>query len=810
MADRKTGFGTFGGVFVPNILTILGVIMYLRLGWVVGNAGLRDTLVILLVANLITLLSAVSISIISTNMNVRVGGVYYMISRSLGQEAGGSIGIPLYLAQALGIGLYVVGFTESVNRLFPDLDPLMIRLSTLTVLAVLALISSRIVIKVQYIILSVVAISIASFFLGKAPDFSAMHLSSEYSAGYDFWSVFAVFFPAVTGILSGVSMSGDLRDPAKSIPRGTLISVLTGGIVYLLMAVWFSVTARPEELIADNTVIISIARWAPLIYAGIWGATLSSALASLLAAPRTMQALGKDGILFRVMGRGRGRQNEPLIATLATFLIVAFVMYIGDLNSIAPILTMFFLITYGSVNIIAFIESIIRRPGFRPTFKAHWIFPLLGAIGCLWVMFVINILACILGFSFVIILYLLLKRAQIQRNWGDVRIGIWSAVIQYSFLKLKEARYHPRNWRPNILLLGDGKIIREQLLKIAAALTRRSGFISIINIYPEGETDPDTMKRNDHELQEYLKKTKITAFHRNIKGTKNKSSKMIAVQTHGFGEYTHNTAIMEWPEMEQSSLLGKNKELKEQFELVRFNNEMNISSILINTKKEHYDLGYSKIDLWWDPEQDNGSFMLLLAHLIATGIAKETAKITIKTVVLGEKASSTRLLLEELIKKSRIRANIHVIYPAASQQKSLEIKYNRILKAKKRKRELLNIFKRIRPGKQEGSAEDTDREEIRDEKREHEEENSMDEKIEEEGLKKQLKSLVEEKDAFIIKKSIQEIIIENSREADLVMLGYKIPDEEREQKYLEKMNELIMNLPDTILINCPFEVNLFE
>ena len=259
MTRTKGKFGTFGGVFVPNILTILGVIMYLRMGWVVGNAGLHHTLVILLIANLITLITSFSMSSIATSMKVRGGGAYYMISRSLGAETGGSIGIPLFLAQALGISLYIVGFAESITSLFPMLNIRLITLATLCVLTVLALISSGLVIRTQFIILGIVVLSLISLFSGRILTTEGIHLNPQYSGEYDFWSVFAVFFPAVTGILSGVSLSGDLRDPARSIPTGTILSVIAGALIYVSIAVWLSVAASPEELIRDNMILISLA-----------------------------------------------------------------------------------------------------------------------------------------------------------------------------------------------------------------------------------------------------------------------------------------------------------------------------------------------------------------------------------------------------------------------------------------------------------------------------------------------------------------------------------------------------------------------
>jgi amino acid transporter len=807
--NSKIGFGTFGGVFVPNILTILGVIMYLRTGWVVGNAGLKNSLIIVLIANLITFLTALSISTISTNMKVKGGGVYYIISRSLGLEAGGCIGIPLYIAQALGIGLYLAGFTEAVVNLFPTLNPKIIGIATLTILTVLAIISSGIVIKIQYIVLGVIGLSLVSFFTGRLPDFNSVQLSASYETGYNFWSVFAIFFPAVTGILSGVSLSGDLKDASKSIPRGTLYSVLVGSIIYLLISIWFSGMSSPEELKTNNSIMISSARWAPLIYAGIWGATLSSALASLLAAPRTMQALAIDRVLFKILGKGKGQQNEPILATLFTFLLVGGILYVGDLDTIAPVLTMFFLITYGSVNFIALIERLASRPGFRPSFKVHWIFSLIGAISCTWVMFIINIYACIGGVIFVVSLYVILKKRQTKRDWGDSRIGIWSAIIRYSLLKLENKKFHPKNWRPTILLFNRRGDSNQNLLQIAGLLTRKSGYVTSIHLYLPDEIAYSDLEKDHIDIRELIISKNLTVFRRNIVVNEITQGMIVAAQTNGIGKIKHNTIIMDWPDIERENFVNKYVEIKSQFKLIRVYKNLNISTILMKCNSEELNPSLSQIDVWWDPHQDNGSFMLLLAHLFRLGKRGSSSRITLKTVVLEEKTKDTRQLLEELIKKSRIEADIHVLFPEDSERKNYEISYNRIIKAKKVKTNLFNFFGKANdnPKKQIESVTENDAKTTQKELKKNDDD-AIDE--DEERIKEEISSQVEERDAYIIQKNIQKLIVQNSQSADLVLLGYNIPKEEKEQKYIKKMNELVNQLPNTILINCPFEVNLFE
>jgi solute carrier family 12 sodium/potassium/chloride transporter 2 len=344
-ATSGAGLGTFGGVYTPSILTILGVIMYLRFGWVVGNVGLLGTLIIVTLATSITFLTSLSVSAIATDRIVRAGGAYYMISRSLGIETGGAVGIPLYFAQAISVALYTIGFTESLIKSFPILEPFtkVLALATTFGVAILAIVSARLAIKAQYFIMAAIVLSLVSFLFGHSIDantsielWGAKPENSE-----NFWVVFAVFFPAVTGIMSGVGMSGDLRDPTRSIPIGTLAAVGTGYVIYMALPIILAGRADAKTLIDNPLIMKEMALWGPAILLGVWGATLSSALGSILGAPRVLQALARDGILprwMRVLGNGSGPDDEPRLATFVTLFVASAAVAIGDLNLIAPVL----------------------------------------------------------------------------------------------------------------------------------------------------------------------------------------------------------------------------------------------------------------------------------------------------------------------------------------------------------------------------------------------------------------------------------------------------------------------------------------
>ena len=297
LTGRRKQFGTFGGVFTPTLLTILGVIMFLREGWVVGNAGLLGGAVIITLSFAITAFTGLSLSSITTNIRIGAGGAFSVISQSLGLEVGGSIGVPLYISQALAVSMYVFGFREGWIWIFPEHSALIVDLVTFAVLFIIAFISAGLAFKIQYGIMAIIISSLVS--IGVAAYYGSMQYPVEMWGsfpgspendfqGIGFWVVFAVFFPASTGIMAGANMSGDLKNPKKSIPIGTMGAIGLSLVIYLLLAYWLAASATTEELISNYTVMIDKAYWGPPVLAGLLGATFSSALSSIVGAPRIL------------------------------------------------------------------------------------------------------------------------------------------------------------------------------------------------------------------------------------------------------------------------------------------------------------------------------------------------------------------------------------------------------------------------------------------------------------------------------------------------------------------------------------------
>ncbi len=558
----KTKFGTFGGVFTPSTLTILGVIMFLRFGLVVGEAGIVHAMIIVLAAKLITILTAFSVSGLATNTRVKGGGAYYLISRSLGVEFGGAIGVVFFLAQAISVALYVIGFTEAFLNLFPRLGLSPGVVGTIVNIAVFicVYIGAGWTIKVQYGILAILALALGSFFAGAIPAASEetfrTNLSPDYSAGSGFFTMFALFFPAVTGIMAGVNMSGDLRDPAKSIPRGTLAAIAVTAVVYLSMAAMFGAATSREALLTRPLVILEVAKWPTLINAGIFAATLSSALGSMMGAPRILQAVTRDDIFprLRFLSRGSGASNEPRRATIVTFLIAEVAVALGDLNAIAPIITMFFMLTYGTLNLACFYESATGNPSYRPAFRlSHWSIGLLGAVGCGAVMLLLDPVWAVVGILAMALLKWGIDRLEVRSAWGDVRSGAAFEQARRALLKLEDTRYHPKNWRPTVLALSGGAWRRNHLAQYGSWLTARRGVLLLAQVI-DGEVEHRLERREQEEekLRKFISNEELQAFASVVVEPNLVDGVKSLLQCCGLGGIRPNTVLLGWAENPQT------------------------------------------------------------------------------------------------------------------------------------------------------------------------------------------------------------------------------------------------------------------
>jgi len=657
MSNQRGRFGTFEGVFTPNILTILGLILFLRTGWVVGQAGLWKALAIVLLSVGITLITGLSLSVIATSLRVGAGGTYYVISRTLGAEAGGAIGIPLFLSQAVSVAFYIIGFTEGFTDAYPQFDPRIVSTVVALLFAGMAWVGADFAFKVQNVIFFVLMSSIFSFFVGGWSNIGEPLVTSAYTEGQNFWTVFAVFFPAVTGIAVGASMSGDLKNPAESIPKGTLYSIGVSTVVYVLTVIWLSCHGTRTELIENDLIIKEIAYWPSLVLAGIYAATLSSALGSILAAPRTLEALSNDQVLSSTYKSRLGSKTEPRMGVLITTGIALITIWAGDLDLVAPVITMFFLNTYGMTNLAAGVQLLVDNPSFRPSFKMPWWLAIIGVLGCYGTMFLINPLATVVAIVVSAAIYIQLERKALEKTWGDVRSGFWFALARRALVQLETVTWHVKNWRPSILVFTGQPHNREHLVEMAEWLSTGKGIVTFVQLVP-GNTEElmksGAIEEAKVEIEDYIKDRGMQAFGASVAAESFTSGSDVIMQSHGVGGLSSNAILM--------GMGGSVGGLTMQMHKVRRAALFGKSVLMLRHHDERSWGSYSTIDVWWGGMGSNAPLMLLLAHLITCHEDWEKATIRLLQVVDSEdQREGSETDLRGILEEVRVEAEPVVI-----------------------------------------------------------------------------------------------------------------------------------------------------
>lgn len=686
--QQPTKLGTFGGVFTPCTLTILGVIMFLRFGEVVGRSGIVYAIGIVLAAKAITTLTSLSLAAIATNTRVKGGGAYYLISRSLGVEFGGAIGILFFLAQAISVAMYVIGFSEAAVSTFPGLGSFIgVATITNTVVFVCVYIGAGWTVKVQYFILATLVASLVSFFCGAVPSFEFANASANalpsFGEGSSLSAMFALFFPAVTGIMAGANMSGDLAEPSKSIPRGTLTAVAVTGVVYLAMALLLGGSTSREELATNNLVIRDLAYWPFLITLGVFAATLSSALGSMMGAPRILQAFARDEIFqwTKFFGVGSGPANEPRRAIVLTYVISEIAILLGDLNAIAPIITMFFMVTYGLLNVATFYEAVTRNPSYRPTFQyCHWSVSFLGAIGCVAVMFLINWMWAAAAIAIITALEWFIRTREIESRWGDLQSGVAFERARQALLRLQDEAYHPKNWRPSILALSGTAWTRPHVAQYGHWLTAGHGVLSLAHVVT-GDVDAHAERRDRYEktLRSFIMKQQLQAFPTVMISSTLTDGIQALLQCHGLGGLRPNTVLVGWPNsVGKAETFGQSARLavrmgrsvvaarfldyrEERRSETRDERVGDSGQVVVESAKEQVAIPDGPIDVWWRGMK-NGSLMLLLAHLLHQNPEWRRKRIRVLRVVPNaEGFADVNAHIEELAAASRIHVEPVVV-----------------------------------------------------------------------------------------------------------------------------------------------------
>lgn len=674
------GLGTFSGVFTPSILTILGIILFLRLGYVVGNAGLIRALVIIGLANLISVLTSVSLAAIATNLKVKGGGDYYLISRTLGLEFGGAIGIVLFLAQSVSIAFYCIGFGEVLAYLVPfTLKGLaqMIAGGAVLLLFVFAWLGADWAARFQFVVMAVLFAAIASFFVGGALRWDAALLANNLAAPENappFWVIFAIFFPAVTGFTQGVSMSGDLKEPGKSLPNGTFAAVGLSIVIYFISAFVFAGSLPAEILATDYNAMKRVAAVDSLVLAGVIAATLSSGMASFMGAPRILQSLSADRIFpfLLVFAKGAGPANNPRRGVLLSGAIALFTIAMGNLNIIAPVVSMFFLISYGLLNYATFFEARTASPSFRPTFRFYnKHLSLAGGLACLGAMLAIDLTAGIVALVFLFAIYQYLSRTAGPARWADSRRSYRFQQIRSHLLQAADAPEHPRDWRPNLLVFSDDPERRKPLLQFADWLQGDSGFATVVRIIQgEGAKVRRQKEEARAEIAKDIRELKADMFPLVINGPNIRLALLSLVQSFGVGPLKGNTMMTNWighsseaPSEYRARRFGiyLRTAFRQGYNIVLFSAEENAWQNLQETPAEK-----RRIDVWWRGDATS-RLMILFAYMVRQNRPWHDAKIRVLDISADVMTSGKTVAdLEETLSEIRIQAEPEIVASAGA------------------------------------------------------------------------------------------------------------------------------------------------
>jgi amino acid transporter len=682
MSERgKKGFGTLP-VFLTAISTILGAILFLRFGYAVGTLGFWGVILIIILGHTVTIPTALALSELATNRRVEGGGEYFIISRSFGLNIGATIGISLFFSQAISVAFYVIAFTEAFEPVFNwlsnehyiDLPRQVVSLPAMALLTFMIIrrgAGSGVV--TLYIVVSILILALVSFFIGTTEYVPRTGIFNFGGGQYDFsgfFIVFAIIFPAFTGMTAGVGLSGDLRKPGRSIPLGTTLATLSGAVIYIFITWKLYTSASPEDLIQEQLIMSRIAIYGGIVVPlGLAASTISSAIGSVMVAPRTLQALAHDRSfpvhrINRWLARGKGEMNEPVNASIVTCLIAFVFVALGNVNAVASIISMFFMVTYGALCLISFLFHFGADPSYRPVFRSRWYVSLTGFLMSFWLMFKINAPYAILAILALSLLYILLSYVHKQRR--GLQSIFSNAIFQLSrdiqiYLQKRRFQIRQQNWRPSTICISDSTFERPNTLRLLNWISYRYGFGTYIHYIHDyfSKTTRDNSLGIMEKLLELTRDKRNYIYVDTIISPSYTSAIAQVVQIPGISGMDNNGMLLDFNKDNPSNL----KQIVENFSLIeaaRYD-----VGILGSSSREFRPA--SGIHIWIRHiDQYNANLMILLGYFISSHPDMRKANLKIFEVSLEDDAEKTRRKLLDLIQGGRLpisERNIEILLP---------------------------------------------------------------------------------------------------------------------------------------------------
>jgi potassium/chloride transporter 9 len=545
--------GTFAGVFVPTTLNVLSILMFLRFGFILGQSGVAGIMGMLVAAYAIDLLTIMSVSAIATNGTVRGGGAYYLISRSLGPEFGGSIGIVFYLGQVFNTGMNAVGLIDCLIYNFGDRNggwsqwlpdggwwnylwaSIVLFICTAICLAgsglfarasngllVILLIStfsipiSAVLVKPfvsKRLGIEYTGLSWETFKSNALPHFTKGADGSQLKGRENWRDLFGILFPATGGIFAGASMSGDLKHPSKAIPKGTLYGLGLTFVSYTLVILALAATVTRGSLYRNVNVMQDVNISGVIVLLGEFASTFFSALMGVIGSAKLLQALSRDNLIpgLSVFGQGTKGSDEPTYAIFITYIVAQLTM-LADINQIASFVTMTYLMTFLVTNLACFLLTISSAPNFRPSFHFfNWQTAFAGTVVSGAIMFFVDRMYAAVSVAIMAFIFLLIHYTTPPKSWGDVSQSLIYHQVRKYLLRLRSD--HIKFWRPSVLLLLNDPRRQYRLVQFCNSLKKGGLFIlGHVIVTQDFAGAVQEAKRQQTNWQKYIDFSKIKAF----------------------------------------------------------------------------------------------------------------------------------------------------------------------------------------------------------------------------------------------------------------------------------------------------------
>ncbi len=666
--DNKK-FGT-APVYFTALSTILGAILFLRFGFAVGTLGFFGVLLIIVLGHALTIPTAFAISELATNKRVEGGGEYFVISRSFGLNIGATIGMALYLSQAISVAFYIIAFTEAFEFLFDffnnslniQLPRQVISIPSMLLLGMVILRKgANTGVKTLYFVVAVLLISLLMFFMGKGnPTATAesIPLLGDIRNMNDFFLVFAIVFPAFTGMTAGVGLSGELKKPSRSIPFGTIAATFTGVFIYVLVIYKLAISASAEDMLNDQLIMGKIALGgAFVIPLGLAASTLSSALGSILVAPRTLQALALDtsfpsARINNWLSKSRASDNEPVNATLVTIVIAILFVALGDVNAVAGIISMFFLVTYGALCLISFLNHFGSSPSYRPSFRSKWYVSFAGFILALWVMFKISTPYALGSILIMSGLYTYIRYYHRDRDGLESLFA--NALFQINrnlqvYLQRSGSKKKVKEWRPSAICISKDSFSRARAFQLLNWISYRYGFATYLHRI-DGYYSKATSQQAAEELSRLIELYDTTNNHvfvDTIISPSYTSAIVQAIQVPGISGMENNMVIFEYDKENPQDLT----EIIDNIRLIKAGS-FDICLLASSRKEMIYKNG---IHVWINSHDiENSSLEIMLSFIISGHSDWKKSTIKVFDICKPEEYEKTQQSLTTLVNSGRL------------------------------------------------------------------------------------------------------------------------------------------------------------